>query len=148
MAKSAGFTLLELIVTILIVGILSATAFSRFANEDTFVVRIEQENLISTLNLAQQLAMTGRAIAFSIDAGNKRYSLTVDGSDYAVAGVSYPQDFQDEISSIAASTALPLAYTNSLGQTTETTFTINSVGGDALCVKVNNSGLARAITCP
>jgi len=147
MYKHSGFTLLELIVTIVIVGILAVTVASRFANEDAFAVRIEQENLISTLNLAQQLAMTGRTIAFTIDASNKRYSLTVDGSDYQVASVSYPLDFQGEVSSITASTALPLAYSNSLGQTTETTFTIDSVGGDSLCVIVNNSGFARAITC-
>ena len=147
MYKHSGFTLLELIVTIVIVGVLAVTVASRFANEDTFAVRIEQENLISTLNLAQQLAMTGRTIAFTIDADNKRYSLSVDGSDYQVTGVSYPLHFQDEVSSITASTALPLDYSNSLGQTTETTFTISSIGGDSLCVMVNNSGFARAITC-
>lgn len=147
MTKQAGFTLLELIITIVIIGIIAMTASSRIANKDTFAIRIEQENLISTLNLAQQLAMAGQTVQFNINGAGKNYTLTTGGADYQVASISYPLDFQDSVSSITSTASLPLSY-DSLGRTGATTLTVNGAAGDSLCVEVNNSGLARAVTCP
>ena len=75
--------------------------------------------------------MTGRTIAFTIDADNKRYSLTVDGgSDYQVA-VFHPP-FSGWKSAVLASTALCHGYSNSLDKLRkQPLLSISSIGGDS-----------------
>lgn len=141
--KYTGFTLLELIIAITIIGIISVTAFSRFASEDAFAVRVEQENLISALNQAQQLAMAGQTVQFVITSSSS-YTIKVGAVpvDYSLAGITYPQ-FIDAGVSLSPS-SLTLGYSNLGSIGASTTITLSSDTGGSATVRVEESGYAHA----
>ncbi|WP_169308318.1 pilus assembly FimT family protein [Ferrimonas aestuarii] len=65
-----GFTLVELIVTLIVVTILSVVAISRFVGRDAFSGTDVQFSLLSELHYAQQLALAGQnqcSLTFSSD---------------------------------------------------------------------------------
>lgn len=72
--KTQGFTFVELIVVILIVGILSAYIAPRFFSTDTFEHRATSDEIISSIRRAQQLSMTR----------GESYMFVLTSSDYAV----------------------------------------------------------------
>ena len=56
--KTNGFTLVELIVVILLIGILSIFAAPKFINDNTFKARGTADEIITSIRHAQRLAMT------------------------------------------------------------------------------------------
>ncbi len=143
MKNAAGFSLLELIVVIVILGVISVSAVSRFANEDGFSVRVEQEGLISALTQAQQLAMSGQPVEFSIANGSPQtYRIRIGSplADYSVAGINYPLNVDNEIS--LAPSPLTLTYDNLGRASAAPAITITSTSGETGSVCVASSGLA------
>jgi MSHA pilin protein MshC len=57
LSRSGGFTLVELVVVLIVVGILSAFAIPRFANVTTFNVRGYSDQTLSILRYGQKLAI-------------------------------------------------------------------------------------------
>ena len=141
LSGQSGFTLLELIVVIVILGIIAVSASSKFGSQEAFSIKVQQEDLISTLELAQQLALSGQVVTFNISAGMS-YTVTTGGANYNVGGISYPRNFTGSITSITSSATLPLIY-DRLGQTTPTVITITSANGDTETVRVEASGYAH-----
>lgn len=143
MKRAGGFTLIELVIVIVILGIIAVSASSRFSNQGTFSVRVEQENLISSLNQAQQLAMAGQVVQFRIISGNS-YTIEVGSpaTNYNLAGISYPYTLRAGVSLVP--NPLTLSY-NGLGElSTASTITVNEAGGGSASVVVESSGYARA----
>lgn len=58
--KQSGFTLIELIVVIIIVGILAITVIPRFANKSNFEARGYYDNTLAFLQYAQKTAVAQR----------------------------------------------------------------------------------------
>lgn len=68
--RVAGFTVLELVATIVIVGVLAATAAPTFFDNQPYVARGYADELVSTLRFARRVAVASECrVAVSINAG-------------------------------------------------------------------------------
>ena len=72
--KATGFTFVELIVVILLVGILSVSAIPRFFDDDDFKARGLADEIITSIRHAQRLAMT-RGEQYKIDISPTAYQV-------------------------------------------------------------------------
>ena len=79
--KQDGFTLIELVTVITILGLLAVAVIPRFASTSNFETRTAQDQLISALRQAQQLAMNKAVSAnvqLQVDSANQRLRITYD----------------------------------------------------------------------
>lgn len=76
-----GFTLVELVLTLLVVGILAAVGASRYFGTRTYDERGFVAKTVSALRFAQKTAMAGRCeIRAVVDAAADSYALTYTGN--------------------------------------------------------------------
>ncbi|MFI8740172.1 pilus assembly FimT family protein [Stutzerimonas zhaodongensis] len=79
MVEQRGFTIVELIMVVVILGIISAVAIPRFFDRKTFDERFYFEEVLSSVRYAQKLAVaSGCPVRFVLD-GNG-YALSYRGS--------------------------------------------------------------------
>jgi MSHA pilin protein MshC len=82
-----GFTLVELVTVILLLGILSAVILPRFSSRDGFAEYAVRDQLISTFRLAQQRAMYDHSGAcYRLFINSDGFGAQRDGSYFGVAG--------------------------------------------------------------
>lgn len=81
MRAQAGFTLMELIVTLVILGILAVVALPRLGNENVFRERGFRDGLVSTVGHARRMAVSGRHfVCVNVDGGAGTVTLTRDAT--------------------------------------------------------------------
>ena len=111
--KNSGFTLVELIVVILIIGILSISIAPRFFGVTSYENRQVTDELLSALRYSQQMAMNrGGDIHLVLTANNFTVQLS-DGTDLRSPDgrIPYTKTFPNNINA----TAETIRY-NGLGQ--------------------------------
>ena len=135
-----GFTLVELITVMILVGILSVTLFTRVGSVSTTPIQSSRDDLIAALFFAQQQAMMRKNISVVLSAS----SITVreNNADIVVSPDRYPLTLP---AGVALSPAT-LVY-DKLGRTTATDIILTGSGnssGVTARVRVEASGYAFA----
>ncbi|MGD8925554.1 MAG: prepilin-type N-terminal cleavage/methylation domain-containing protein [Thioalkalispiraceae bacterium] len=90
-SKQAGFTLIELVTVIVILGLLAVVMIPRFLSPSNFDSRTTADTLISSLRQAQQLAMskaTTANVTLTTDNSNKRIRISYNESGTQTIDVS------------------------------------------------------------
>lgn len=108
-----GFSLVELIVVIIMVGILSIGVSSRFSDTNSTSVQTGRDDIIAALFFAQQTAMARDGIEVNIS-GNS-VSVLENGTPISIHSDAYPLTLPAGVTVTAAPTSF--SY-NKLGKTT------------------------------
>ncbi len=137
--REAGFTLIELIAIIVILGVIGITISSRMPNGDIAAVQSSRDDLIAALFFAQQKAMAQSDISLEINTGS--VSVARGGNDITIHQDAYPQAFA---SGVTATNTLSFAY-NKLGAIvglTEPEQVTLRKGGISATITIEPSGYA------
>lgn len=139
MSRARGFSLIELITVMILVGILSITLFTRMGAVGTAAIQSGRDDLIAALFFAQQTAMMRPNITLVIT----NNSISVNESGAPIIGTHYPLEMPK---GVALSPTGTLGY-DKLGRTTATTITLTGSGnssGVSASIRVEASGYAFA----
>ena len=95
-AQPKGFTIIELVIVIVLIGIISAIIMSRFLGGNTFTPSIVQQQIISLARIAQQSSL-GRAdvtLTITPNAGGDQVTIEAEESAGAttIQAVTIPMD--------------------------------------------------------
>jgi MSHA pilin protein MshC len=119
--KQSGFTLIELITVIILLGILSAFAISRFPSSQSYSSTIIKNQIIASARLAQQTSLSrasaGSDVVLTLSEIAGNWNLVISGGN----GISYAAQVErgseqvrysaDLASACSALTAAPLVLT-------------------------------------
>jgi MSHA pilin protein MshC len=139
--SSRGFTLIELMAVLVILGSIAWVAVGRFSSSASYQLLQSRDNLIAALFIAQQQAMaqpSTAAVTLIIEGRNLNVSSS-SSSTLNDLGISFPLTFPSSITITPTS----LRY-DKLGRTTPVDIQL-SIVGNAVTVRVESSGFAYAL---
>ncbi|MBB3168757.1 type II secretion system protein [Simiduia aestuariiviva] len=132
-----GFTLIELIAVLLLIGIVSATVTSRFFSATDAALLGSRDDVVSALRLAQQTAMD-QAGSVTFVATSTSISVNINGAPASSSAFNFPLSLRQGVS---LSPAVTLNF-NRLGETSATTLALTA-GSETINVTVSAAGYAR-----
>lgn len=131
-----GFTLVELVSVLIIVGVLSVTLSSRFSSSGAAKVQAVRDDIIRALFFAQQTSMARPLITLVVTSGD--VSVKENGNDIVVDKDGYPFTFPPGVTA----SAIVLTY-DKLGHTSAGTITVSETAGPASAtISIQASGYA------
>ncbi len=140
--REKGFTLVELITVMILLGIVSVTLFSRIGGINTAAVQGGRDDVIAALFFAQQTAMVRSNIQVVVSA--TAISVTENGAPIAVGSGYYPLAMPSGVT--LSATQNTFTY-DKLGRTTAGVITLSGSGstaGTSATIVVEATGYAHA----
>ncbi|WP_170285796.1 pilus assembly FimT family protein [Propionivibrio limicola] len=159
-ALTGGFTLVELIVILVLVGILSVAIIPRFADRQTFDTRGAFDEVSSSLRFARQQAVAQRRqVCVAVTSGGLGVTqasspppaacdgrAVVDPATGAALSVAMPDGVS--LAANGATAALPATIRfDALGQADAAGLRVNGDGAFCLAVEAG-TGYVHAVVCP
>lgn len=125
----AGFTLVELVMVIILIGVISALGIGLFANKSAFSPLLATQQLASATSLAQQAALAGNpAGTLQIDQDSSEFTFTVGAGSGNPRVITLPR----EGTTLSVAGGLPLNLTfNEFGAPTSGANLSLTFSGDA-----------------
>jgi MSHA pilin protein MshC len=130
-----GFSLIELITVMILLGILSVVLFSRLGSTTTAAVQGSRDDVIAAFSLAQQTAMMRPNITLVVTTN----TISVNENGSPIAASNYPLTMPAGVSLAPAAT---FSY-DKLGRTTAGTVTLSDSGVSAQ-IAIEASGYSYA----
>lgn len=146
-SDARGFSLIELITVMILLGILSITLFSRLGPVNTAAIQSGRDDIIAALFFAQQTAMMRSHNGnIHVVITNTHVNVTEDGNPIAVTSTYYPLALPQ---GVTVSTSVPngIFSFDKLGRTTAAEITLTGSGntaGTSAVIRVEGSGYAFA----
>ena len=150
-----GFTMIELVITILIVGILAVAVVPRFFAVETFQSRGFYDEALSILRYAHKTAVAQRRnVYFNLDAANERIRLCYadDFPSCSTAANQVPGPYGDKPYTVTAASGVDLQITtatyffDALGRPYLSTDTVPTSNFSTLTITIVGGGDTRTIT--
>jgi MSHA pilin protein MshC len=151
--KQSGFTMVELVVTITLIGILAATAAPRFFKRETFDARGFSDQIASMVRYAQKMAvaqqravfvrLNGSDVALCYDSGCSKHVIHPAGTGPVSCGGSNTWFCVQKPTSLTYTSTQPLFYFNALGQPVDSN---NVVLGTSISIEIGGDTTMRTVT--
>ena len=136
--NETGFTLIELIAVIILIGIMSVTLFSRLGTISSTNIQAGRDDLIAALFFAQQTAMARSTNNIQVIITANAVSVTESNTPLVVHDKGYPLNFPTGV------TATPFTFTyDKLGRTSGGNIVLSASGGQSAIVVLEASGYAH-----
>lgn len=135
MAEQRGFTIVELIMVIVILGIISAVALPRFFDRKSFDERFYFEEVLSSVRYAQKLAVASGCLVH-VKINNSGYALVYGSGACSGIQIKDPSDKSYPInptSNVSVQSGMELEF-NSLGCITSDSSANCSSGNNTVTV--------------
>ncbi len=130
--KQAAFSLMELVVVIMVIGILVAVVAPRFGSSDSFDSRAAAAELVSHLKFAQQLAMNNTSRSYRAVVSATQVDVQFDSGAGYSSIANYPVDFTQNYAAIFS--AATFNY-DSMGNSNSATISVSPSSGVSVCVE-------------
>ncbi len=139
MKQQQGFTLVELIMVIVIIGIISATAAARFSGRSEFDAQLTRDQAISVIRQIQISSMQGQSAPLNVSS----QCLGVCGADSPETDGSLRQSQTNtEFSLVDGGNTRAKLYFNLLGQPVNATSTLVCANGCTITITAKNKQTA------
>lgn len=144
--RASGFTLVELVMVIILIGVLAALGIGLFASRSAFSPLLATQQLASATLLAQQAALAGNpANTLTIEQGADRFRFTVGG------GTSNPRIFelsrQGTSLSVAGGLPLTLIFNSEGAPASGANFQFTFAGDSSFQTCLSSLGAVYAGSC-
>lgn len=131
--RQVGFTLVELIAIMVIVGVIAISMSSRMGSLSSSSVQSSRDDIVAALFFAQQTSMARGTIRLVTTATT--VSVTENNVDIALTSEAYPLTLPTGVS------VTPRVFVyDRLGRTTAGTITITNTSGASATITVETSG--------
>ncbi len=132
-AKQTAFTLIELVITLVILGIVAIYVQSKFSSTTHYKVNTAITQIISSARLTQQLSMNDSARSFSLIIQSNQIDLQDDSGSLAIGSTNYPISIE---SGVTLSPATTITF-DQLGETANLVLNISADSTQQICFETS-----------